>query len=112
MPQIQEFDWGRLAWLASRALGNCETMTVGRAIIRAGRQNPVHRHPNCDEILHLLRGRVDHSLGDGRTVLKPGDVIVIPAGTWHNARSMGDEDADMVICFSSADRQTEFKGDA
>ncbi len=111
-PQVQEFDWGRLTWLASRALGNSATMTLGRAIIKAGRENPVHRHPNCDEILHLLRGRIAHALGDDEVIMEPGDVIVIPAGTWHNARSMGDEAAEMVICFSSADRQTEFKGGA
>jgi quercetin dioxygenase-like cupin family protein len=100
--------WGQLRWLASSKIGNCSTMTFGRAIIPAGQVNPLHRHPNCDEILHVLAGKVEHSLGDERFILEAGDTISIPAGQWHNALVLGDIDAEMIICFSSADRQTEF----
>lgn len=102
--------WGRLTWLASRELGNSTTMTFGRVIIPAGQTNPRHRHPNCDEILHLLSGRIEHSLESESFVLKPGDTISIPAGKWHNARALDGVDAEMVICFSSADRETELEG--
>lgn len=101
--------WGKLIWLVSRELGNSTSMTFGRVIIPAGQVNPRHRHPNCDEILHLLRGRLEHSLGDEKLLLNPGDTISIPAGQWHNARSLDGVDAEMVICFSSAERQTEFE---
>ena len=100
---------GALRWLVSRDLGNSATMTFGRATIPGGIENPRHRHPNCDEILHLLSGRIEHSLGDDRFTMEPGDTISIPAGMWHNARALGDEDAETVICFSSADRETEFE---
>ncbi len=99
--------WGRLTWLASRKIGNSATMTFGRVVIPADQTNPRHRHPNCDEILHLLSGRLEHSLGDSRFILEPGDTISIPAGEWHNARALDGADAEMVICFSSADRETE-----
>jgi len=101
--------WGKLTWLASREMGNSTTMTFGRVTIPADQTNPRHRHPNCDEILHLLSGRLEHSLGDDRFLLHPGDTISIPAGQWHNARALGGMDAEMVICFSSADRRTEFE---
>lgn len=107
--EITDQPWGRLTWLASRKLGNSTTMTFGRVIIPANQTNPRHRHPNCDEILHLLSGRIEHSLGDGRWPLEPGDTIVIPAGEWHNAKALDGMDAEMVICFSSADRETEFE---
>jgi quercetin dioxygenase-like cupin family protein len=83
-------------------------MTFGRATLRAGQTNPRHRHPNCDEILHVVSGRIEHTLGSERFVLEAGDTISLPAGQWHNAKALGDTDAEMVICFSSADRQTEF----
>lgn len=101
--------WGKLTWLASRELGNSTTMTFGRVTIPADQTNPRHRHPNCDEILHLLSGRLEHSLGDEKFLLNPGDTISIPAGQWHNARVLDGADAEMVICFSSADRATEFE---
>ena len=107
----QAFDqpWGKLTWLASRKLGNSTTMTFGRAVIPANQANPRHRHPNCDEILHVLSGRIEHSLGDRSYVMEPGDTLSIPAGVWHNARSLDGVDAVTVICFSSADRETEFE---
>lgn len=101
--------WGKLTWLASREMGNSNTMTFGRVTIPAGQTNPRHRHPNCDEILHLLSGRLEHRLGDDLFLLNPGDTISIPAGQWHNARALDGMDAEMVICFSSADRETEFE---
>lgn len=36
-------------------------------------------------------------------------LISIPARQWHNARALDGVDAEMVICFSSADRETEFE---
>ena len=89
---------------------NSETMTVGRVVINAGHGNPVHRHPNCDEVLHVLSGRIEHTLGTAKYIMNPGDAISIPAGEWHNARALDGVPAEMVICFSSADRQTESAG--
>jgi quercetin dioxygenase-like cupin family protein len=82
-------------------------MTFGRATILAGRHNPRHRHPNCDEILHVISGQLEHTLGEERVVLNAGDTISIPKGIWHQAHAVGAEDAEVVICFSSADRMTE-----
>ena len=104
---VLEFEWGRIEWLVSRTLGNSDTMTVGRVTIRAGNSNFVHRHPNCDEVLHLLRGQLEHSLGEEIFPIDAGDTISIPLGVWHNARTVGPEDAVMLVCYSSADRQTE-----
>lgn len=105
--ELVDQPWGELRWLVSRKLGNSENMTFGRVIIPAGVSNPRHRHPNCDEVVHLLSGQIEHSLGDESFTMEPGDTISIPAGIWHNARALGDIDAEMVISFSSADRETE-----
>jgi quercetin dioxygenase-like cupin family protein len=105
--ELLETSWGRLVWSASRQIGNSQTMSFGRVTIRAGEENPRHRHPNCDEILHLLSGRLEHSLAGKKIIMEAGDTIAIPQGAWHQARSIGDVDAEIVICFSSAERLTE-----
>lgn len=97
--------WGRLEWMVSGALGNSETMTVGRCHIAPGEANPRHYHPNCDEVLHVLRGTIEHTVDDELISMGPGDTISIPTGAWHNARNVGTDDAVFVITFSSADRQ-------
>ena len=97
--------WGSLTWLAGGKVGNAEEQTVGRVTIKAGCCNPRHRHPNCEEVLVLLAGRLEHTVGDASVVLEPGDTIILPTGCQHNARSIGDVDADMIVVFSDADRQ-------
>ena len=101
----EEQDWGRLIWMVSGALGNSDTMTVGKCFIKPGRANPPHYHPNCDEILHVLRGHIEHRVDDEYVEMKAGDTISIPTGRIHNARNIGAEEAEFVISFSSADRQ-------
>ena len=108
--EVLDLPWGRITWLVSGALHNSATMTVGRVVIKAGHGNPIHRHPNCDEVLHVLHGRIEHSLGTAKYVMNAGDAISIPAGEWHNARTLDGADAEMVICFSSANRTTETSG--
>lgn len=103
--QVVEFPWGRLTWHASGALGNSDTLTVGQAVIRPGERNPRHYHPNCDEVLHVLKGRIRHTMGDRTVEMGEGDTVTIPTGMLHNATNIGDVDAVLAISFSSADRQ-------
>jgi len=103
--QVIEQPWGRLTWYASGQLGNSDTMTVGEAVIRPGQQNPRHYHPNCDEVLHVVRGRILHTMGTRQTEMAAGDTVSIPMGVHHNARNIGDEDAVLAISFSSAYRE-------
>lgn len=104
--EVEETPWGRLVWMVAGRFGNSETMTVGRCDINAGMANPRHCHPNCDEVLHVLHGEIEHSLGDETFQMSAGDTVSIPMGTLHNARNLGDEQAALFIAFSSADRQT------
>lgn len=96
--------WGELRWFASRPLGNSATMTVGRAVVSAGKANPPHWHPNCDEILYVASGHIMHRVGDKEYEMRAGDTVVIPEGTIHNARNIGTEDAVLIVSFNSADR--------
>jgi quercetin dioxygenase-like cupin family protein/type 1 glutamine amidotransferase len=96
--------WGELQWFASRPLGNSTTMTVGQATISPGKFNPPHWHPNCDEILHVVSGHIMHRVGDKEYEMRAGDTVVIPQGTIHNARNIGNEDAVLMVSFNSADR--------
>ena len=104
--KVEDYDWGRITWLVSGPLGNSRSMTFGRVTFNAGRSNPDHQHPNCDEILHLLSGRLEHVVGRETCVLNPGDTISVPSGVLHHATAVGGQPAVAVIAFSSADRET------
>ena len=101
------FDWGQLDWFADGPSDSSDHLTVGQCTLKPGQQNPRHYHPNCEEVLHLVTGSIDHYVEDeGWLPMKPGDTITVAANVWHQARNTGDGPATMIICFSSAHRET------
>jgi quercetin dioxygenase-like cupin family protein len=96
-------EWGSLYWLANKQLTN-SGLTLGRVIIKKGQANPRHCHDSCEEVLYLLQGMLKHSLGDETLVLEEGDTLIVPPGVMHNALNIGETDADMIVAYSSGQR--------
>jgi quercetin dioxygenase-like cupin family protein len=46
--------------------------------------------------------------GKERVIMQPGDTITIPPQVVHNAQNIGDQEALVLICFSTAERQAVF----
>jgi sugar phosphate isomerase/epimerase len=110
-----DHDWGSITWLSGevlRAVGEppadldllSRSMTVGRVTINAGMGNPRHFHTSCNEILYLLRGEIEHAVGDRTVHLTQGDTLVIPAYRIHGAVNRGSEAADMMVIYDSPRR--------
>jgi quercetin dioxygenase-like cupin family protein len=104
--EVEPTPWGRLVWMVAGRLGNSTTMTMGKCFIAPGSANPRHYHPNCDEVLHVLHGDIEHSLNGHTFRMSAGETLNIPMGSRHNARNIGKDEAALLIAFSSADRQT------
>lgn len=98
--------WGRLEWSVSAQIGNSQTMTIGTCFIESGMQNGRHFHPNCDEVLRVVKGRIVQTWDGFEREMSVGDVVSIPSGIVHNARNIGDETVELAISFSSAYRET------
>jgi quercetin dioxygenase-like cupin family protein len=103
--KVTEMPWGQLRWFTSAELKNSRTMTTGMAIIKPGQSNPRHFHPNCDEILHVVSGKISHTMNEVTVEMNAGDTVSIPQGVLHNATNIGAEDAVLAISFSSAYRE-------
>lgn len=103
--RVTEMPWGQLRWFTSAELKNSRTMTTGMAIIKPGQSNPRHFHPNCDEILHVVSGKISHTMNEVTVEMNAGDTVSIPQGVLHNATNIGTEDAVLSISFNSAFRE-------
>ena len=103
--EVQEYPWGWIRWLMNSKLDPASEMTFGVVEVRAGQSNPTHLHPNCEEILYVLSGSCEHRIADETLVLKAGDVLRIPAGVPHSAKTFEKEGMRAVIVYSSGDRQ-------
>ena len=105
--EVEESDWGQLCWLIGAEEMPGAEQTFGRVTIHPGRRNPLHSHPNCEELLYVLSGECEHKLGEEMFHLTAGSVIRIPRGVEHWARCTGDEPLVAVISFSAPDRRTD-----
>lgn len=102
-----ELSWGRLNWLIGKQNMPEAEQTFGVVVIHPGERNPLHSHPNCEELLYVISGECEHRLGDDIVRLEPGSVIRIPRGVPHWAKCTSPEPLVAVISFSSGDRRTD-----
>ena len=56
-------------------------------VLEPGEAPPLHKHPDTEQVFHMLQGegelRVGDEDGDSSYRVKPGDVVRIPPDTWH-----------------------------
>ncbi len=104
---VQEADWGTLKWLVGAHNESSEGITLGRVTLKPGQENPPHHHPNCEEVLYVVAGEIEHTLPEGGTVvLRQGDCIVLPKGIGHQAKNVGAGEATVIVVFNSGKRET------
>src|SRR6478752_1681353 len=76
-------DFGSVQWAVREGDPPGAEQTVGLATFDAGKSNVQHIHPNCEEVVYVLEGEVEHTLGAQSIRLGAGDLIVVPRGTPH-----------------------------
>jgi quercetin dioxygenase-like cupin family protein len=103
-------DFGSVHWVSRDGDPSGAEMTVGIAVFGAGKSNVEHIHPNCEEVVYVLDGEVVHTLGEQRTTLHAGDLIVVPRNVPHRLINDGEQSARCFIVFSSPDRRFEPTG--
>ncbi|HZR85127.1 MAG TPA: cupin domain-containing protein [Candidatus Binatia bacterium] len=54
---------------------------------------PPHFHRAHEEVILVERGRVEVTVGDRRSILGPGDAVLVPRGAVHAGRAIGDGEA-------------------
>jgi quercetin dioxygenase-like cupin family protein len=103
-------DFGSVHWAVREGDPDGAEQTLGLATFDPGKGNVEHVHPNCEEIVVVLDGAVEHTLGGQSTRLGPGDLIVVPRGVPHRLFNDGSAVVRALVVFSSPDRQFEPTG--
>lgn len=104
---VERYGGASIEWLASRRVSGAAELTVGRTTIPPGAGSPLHRHPNCEEVLHLLRGEIEQIVeGQPPLRMRAGDTVTIPRDVRHCAVNVGHDEAEMMVIFSAPERVT------
>ena len=101
---VQRHDWGTMEWLVDDAIIADAEVSVARMTLKDGGTAEAHSHSNCNEVIHLLSGRIEQSIGDERYVMEPGDTAFVPQGSRHRSRNLGSGDAVMIVSYSAGTR--------
>ena len=80
-------------------------LAVAMATFDDGGDNAEHTHPNCEEVVYVIEGEVEHTLGDQTTVLRAGDMIIVPRHVPHRIINRTGAACRMLILFSDAERE-------
>lgn len=89
----------RVWWLISREATGATGLVFNVTEFPAGKVHEVHRHPNCEEALYLLKGSGLH-LSEGEPVRQDeGEVVFIERGEWHGFMNDTDEPTTVIAVF-------------
>jgi quercetin dioxygenase-like cupin family protein len=89
-------DWGRLCWLSNPSATGAKQLTVIAGDVFPNKGHAFHRHPDQEEVLLVVAGKVEQWIEREMRVLGPGDSAFIPAGIVHGTFNTGAEDAKVV----------------
>ena len=101
---MKHYDWQSVPEEAMPADGSVlrrfvegERMTVGRVAFTRGSSVPVHRHEN-EQFSLVLSGALEFIVEGRPVVVRPGEILHLPANEQHGARAL--EDTVVLDVFS------------
>lgn len=74
-----------------------ESKTGSVEIFRIEQGVRLHKHPQENHVLYILKGRGRGQIGDTIAEVRPGQVVVIPADVPHKLERIGDEPLDFIL---------------
>ncbi len=91
-----------LRWLVTEENMGSEFLTFGRTVFSPGgsSRHAMHKHPNAEEVLMVLRGKGVSIVGDERYDMVPGDVNFIPRNAPHSFfNESPDEECEIIFVY-------------
>lgn len=72
-----------------REIYTTERSQIVAMCVQPGEDIGLEVHEGIDQVLFFLEGQGESVLGGHRGLVAPGDVVVVPSGTWHNFVNTG-----------------------
>lgn len=92
-----ELDWGTMAWLSGPEITTAAHLTVLEVTLWPGKGHAFHHHPDQEEVIYVVEGRIEQWLETQSMLLGPGDAVFIPPGVVHASFSIGDDPAKLLV---------------
>ena len=88
-------EWGSLGWASRPEDTGSKNLVIIEVTLAPGQGHNFHKHPNQEEIIYMIDGKVEQWIRDKKQNIKNGDVAFIPQDTVH--ASFNEFEKDMKI---------------
>ncbi|MEM9427769.1 MAG: cupin domain-containing protein [Pseudomonadota bacterium] len=89
-------DWGKLRWMSHPPSTGAGQLTVIEVNISPGHGHDFHKHPDQEEVIYCISGKVEQWLGEEKRFFGPGDSVFIGADVVHASFNVGESDAQLL----------------
>ena len=98
----ENFDWGSAGMRCAPPGTGCESLVVMDVRLDPGFFHAFHKHPDQDEMITVVSGKVTQYLEGESTVLGPGDSVYIDKDVVHGSYNDFDEPAQLAVVLAPA----------
>jgi len=94
---MEDFEWGSAGMRCAPPGTGCDTFVVMDVRLDPGFFHAFHKHPDQDEMITVVSGKVTQFLEGESTVLGPGDSVYIDKDVVHGSYNDFDEPAELAV---------------
>ena len=98
----ENFDWGSAGMRCAPPGTGCTSFVVMDVRLDPGFFHAFHKHPDQDEMITIVSGKVTQFLEGESTVLGPGDSVYIDKDVVHASYNDFDEPAQLAVVLAPA----------
>ena len=91
--------WGKPGWLSSPTHTGAAQLAIIEGSLVSRKGHNFHEHPNQEEVMFVVAGRIEQWIDEEKRILGPGDSAFIPPGVVHASFNAGDDEAKLLAIF-------------
>ena len=99
---VETFEWGSAGMRCAPPGTGCAPFVVMDVRLDPGFFHAFHKHPDQDEMITIVAGKVTQYLEGESTVLGPGDSVYIDKDVVHGSYNDFDEPAQLAVVLAPA----------
>ena len=93
-------DWGSTAFVSNPGATGAKQLTVMEVILTPGNGHNFHKHPDQEEVIYVIEGKIEQWLENARRELGPSEAVFIPADVVHASFNIGTKPAKLHVTLS------------
>ena len=100
--RVETFEWGSAGMRCAPPGTGCTSFVVMDVRLDPGFFHAFHKHPDQDEMITVVSGKVTQFIEGENTVLGPGDSVYIDKDVVHGSYNDFDEPAQLQVVLAPA----------